>query len=152
MLSDNIRELRKQNGYTQIQFAKAVHVTQAAVSHWETGRSMPDTQQLFQIAQLFGVSIDQLSRNTFPSVEPSSALDVRDHDEMRTEKQMKPNDSKAATEAAPIRQELAAKSRDTVPSAAAGHTSEAFLARVNKLPPEKQEQLASFLRFLEQEV
>lgn len=151
MLSDNIRELRKRNGYTQIQFAKAVHVTQSAVSHWETGRSMPDTQQLFQIAQLFGVSIDQLSRNTFPSVELSSALDGRDHDEMRTEKQTKLNDSKATTEAAQTRQELAARNHDTVPSATADHTSEAFLARINKLPPEKQEQLASYLRFLEQE-
>lgn len=61
MLSSNIAKLRKRNGLTQIEFAKKLHVTQSAVSHWESGRSMPDTTQLFNIAQLFGMTVDELS-------------------------------------------------------------------------------------------
>lgn len=43
------------------------------------------------------------------------------------------------------------RSGQQAPSAPADHTRETFLARVSKLPPEKQEQLASYLKFLEQE-
>ena len=61
MLSSNIAKLRKQHGLTQIEFAKKLHVTQSAVSHWESGRSMPDTTQLFNIAELFGMTVDGLT-------------------------------------------------------------------------------------------
>lgn len=65
MLRDNIIKLRKHHGYTQVSFAKALHVTQSAVSHWETGRASPDTQQIFQIASLFGITVEELSGDTF---------------------------------------------------------------------------------------
>ena len=61
MLSSNITKLRKQHGLTQIEFAKKLHVTQSAVSHWESGRSMPDTTQLVNIAELFGMTVDALT-------------------------------------------------------------------------------------------
>lgn len=61
MLSKNITRLRKSKGLTQVDFAKQLHVTQSAVSHWESGRSVPDTVQLFRIAEFFGVSVEELS-------------------------------------------------------------------------------------------
>lgn len=70
MLSSNIAKLRKRNGLTQIEFAKKLHVTQSAVSHWESGRSMPDTTQLFNIAQLFGMTVDALSSGTATIAKP----------------------------------------------------------------------------------
>ena len=70
MLSSNIAKLRKRNGLTQIEFAKKLHVTQSAVSHWESGRSMPDTTQLFNIAQLFGMTVDALSSGTVTIAKP----------------------------------------------------------------------------------
>lgn len=63
MLNSNIAKLRKKHGLTQIEFAKQLHVTQAAVSHWENGRANPDTFQLFKIAQFFNMSVDELSGN-----------------------------------------------------------------------------------------
>lgn len=72
MLSSNIAKLRKRNGLTQIEFAKKLHVTQSAVSHWESGRSMPDTTQLFNIAQLFGMTVDELSSGTATIVKPDT--------------------------------------------------------------------------------
>ena len=68
MLSSNIAKLRKRNGLTQIEFAKKLHVTQSAVSHWESGRTMPDTTQLFNIAQLFGMTVDELSSGSHDAV------------------------------------------------------------------------------------
>lgn len=61
MLNKNITRLRKSKGLTQVDFAKQLHVTQSAVSHWESGRSVPDTVQLFRIAEFFGVSVEELS-------------------------------------------------------------------------------------------
>lgn len=61
MLNKNIARLRKSRGLTQVDFAKQLHVTQSAVSHWESGRSIPDTVQLFRIAEFFGVSVEELS-------------------------------------------------------------------------------------------
>ena len=72
MLSSNIAKLRKRNGLTQIEFAKKLHVTQSAVSHWESGRSMPDTTQLFNIAQLFGMTVDELSSGTATIAKPDT--------------------------------------------------------------------------------
>lgn len=80
MLSKNIVRLRKRFGWTQIEFAKRLHVTQAAVSFWETGRSLPDTFQLFKIAELFGVSIDELTDNVPPATpepRPKPSEDLR---------------------------------------------------------------------------
>ena len=61
MLNENIARLRKNRGLTQVEFSKQLHVTQSAVSHWESGRSLPDTVQLFRIAEFFGVSVEELS-------------------------------------------------------------------------------------------
>lgn len=62
MLNKNITRLRKSKGLTQVDFAKQLHVTQSAVSHWESGRSIPDTVQLFRIAEFFGVTVEELSQ------------------------------------------------------------------------------------------
>lgn len=70
MLHKNIVRLRKSKGLTQVEFAKLMHVSQSAVSHWESGRSMPDTVQLFQIAQFFNMSIEELSNGKPPEGNP----------------------------------------------------------------------------------
>lgn len=69
MIGKNISELRKKNKMTQIEFAERVHVTQGAVSQWETGRTNPDTYQLIQIAEIFGVDVNTLTKG-----EPLSAV------------------------------------------------------------------------------
>ena len=60
MFSDNIVRMRKEKGLTQVGFAKSLHVTQSAVSHWESGRSVPDAIQMRRIAEFFGVTVDDL--------------------------------------------------------------------------------------------
>lgn len=57
---NRIYDLRKEKGLTQLELAKALDVTQTAVSHWETGKNMPDTQQAITLADIFEVSIDYL--------------------------------------------------------------------------------------------
>lgn len=59
-IAKNIADLRKQNGITQEQLASAINISPQAVSKWETGTSVPDTQTLPLIADHFGVSVDYL--------------------------------------------------------------------------------------------
>ena len=67
MLGHTIARLRKSRGLTQAKFAEALHVTQAAVSQWETGRTNPDVQQLFILAEFFGITVEKLTDGAYVS-------------------------------------------------------------------------------------
>lgn len=56
----NIKALRKKLHLTQEQFADKIGVSSQAVSKWETGICYPDISLLPLIAQLFGITIDEL--------------------------------------------------------------------------------------------
>ncbi len=52
--------LRKENGMTQAELAERLGVTNKAVSKWETGEAMPESNLLLPIARIFGVTVDEL--------------------------------------------------------------------------------------------
>ena len=60
MISDIIRELRKDRNYTQAMLARKLNITQGAVSQWEKGITVPSADQLMALADAFGISIDVL--------------------------------------------------------------------------------------------
>lgn len=66
MLGNTIAKLRKSKGLTQAQMANAIHVTQGAISQWETGRTMPDVQQMFILADFFGLTVEELKNGGAP--------------------------------------------------------------------------------------
>lgn len=55
-----IAEQRKQLSLTQKQFAQQLGVTDKAVSRWETGKGYPDIETIEKIAELFGVTINDV--------------------------------------------------------------------------------------------
>ena len=55
-----LRELRKKNGLTQDRLAEKVFVTRQAVSRWEKGETVPNTETLKLLSRLFNVSINTL--------------------------------------------------------------------------------------------
>lgn len=57
---DIILELRTKNGLSQDELAEKVFVTRQAVSRWETGKTVPDTETLKLLSKLFDVSINTL--------------------------------------------------------------------------------------------
>ena len=57
---ENLRALREEHGLKQKDLAKKLFVTQRKVSYWETGKVEPDLTALWDISDIFGVSIDQL--------------------------------------------------------------------------------------------
>lgn len=60
MLSENIKTLRKQKGYTQEELAVRLHVVRQTVSKWEKGLSVPDAETLIRLAEIFEVSVNEL--------------------------------------------------------------------------------------------
>ena len=61
MIGDKIKMLRISQGLNQNEFAQRLFVTPGAVSQWETGRSVPDTERLMAIARIFSVPLDFFS-------------------------------------------------------------------------------------------
>ena len=53
-------ELRTKHGLSQDELAKKVFVTRQAVSRWENGETVPNTETLKLLSELFGVSINTL--------------------------------------------------------------------------------------------
>lgn len=53
-------DLRTKRGLSQEQLAGQVHVTRQAVSRWETGETVPNTETLKLLSRLFDVSINTL--------------------------------------------------------------------------------------------
>ncbi|MBR5731478.1 MAG: helix-turn-helix domain-containing protein [Firmicutes bacterium] len=57
---DVIYELRTKNGLSQDELAERVFVTRQAVSRWENGDTVPNTETLKLLSKLFNVSINTL--------------------------------------------------------------------------------------------
>jgi transcriptional regulator with XRE-family HTH domain len=53
-------EQRKQRGMGQIEVGRAVGVSQAAVSQWETGRAIPSPDYFPKLADVLGVDLATL--------------------------------------------------------------------------------------------
>ena len=59
-IGTNISNLRKRQGLTQAGLAEKLNYSDKAVSKWERGESAPDVLTLAAIAQVLGVTVDDL--------------------------------------------------------------------------------------------
>lgn len=55
-----LKELRKEKGLTQEQFAEKLNVSSRTVSRWETGSNMPDISLLVEIAEFYDTNIPEI--------------------------------------------------------------------------------------------
>lgn len=62
--SDIIKQRRKELGMTQVQLAEKLHVTNKAISKWETGDANPDISLLLPLSRALDISLDELLGNT----------------------------------------------------------------------------------------
>lgn len=60
MLGNNIKNLRKQKGFTQEELAIRLNVVRQTVSKWEKGYSVPDADILEKISDVFEVTVGDL--------------------------------------------------------------------------------------------
>lgn len=73
--------LRKEKGLTQIDLAEKLNVSRQAISKWEVGTTVPGTDKLKALSELYGVSVDYLLNDDMdlppqPAGEPVQAPSV----------------------------------------------------------------------------
>ena len=56
----NLKELRKAHRYTQEEVAEKISVSRQAVAKWENGETVPDINNCIALAELYGVTLDDL--------------------------------------------------------------------------------------------
>ena len=65
---DILLELRTKKGLSQDEVAEKVFVTRQAVSRWENGETVPNTETLKLLSKLFDVSINALLGEPRPMI------------------------------------------------------------------------------------
>lgn len=103
ILGNKLYELRKKSGLSQEAFAEKLGVSRQAVSKWECGASLPDTDNLITISNLYGVSLDELVGKVSPAPEASApeaqADKAEDKDEYEDENEDEDDKDDAEAEA-----------------------------------------------------
>ncbi len=61
MFNENLVSLRKLKQMTQEEVAEEIGVTRQALAKWESGETIPDLEKSRLLAELFGVSLDDLA-------------------------------------------------------------------------------------------
>ena len=61
MFKDNLIHLRKIRQLTQEDVADKIGVTRQSIAKWESGETVPDLEKCRLLAELFGVSLDDLA-------------------------------------------------------------------------------------------
>ncbi|WP_288887646.1 helix-turn-helix domain-containing protein [uncultured Eubacterium sp.] len=59
-LADKLKEARKNAGLTQVELAEKLCVSRQAITKWESGKGIPDVENLKNIAKVLDISIDFL--------------------------------------------------------------------------------------------
>lgn len=88
MLSKRLLDLRKSRGYSQAQVAMKLGISQGAISQWEHGTTVPAAEQLLSLADIYGISVDEILGH--PAPEPKTDDDAWEiREEMRNNPDMR---------------------------------------------------------------
>ena len=60
IISQNLIELRQKSGMTQLQVAEHINYSDKSISKWERGDAIPDVPVMLKLANLYGVTIDDI--------------------------------------------------------------------------------------------
>ena len=72
--AEKLLHLRTQYGYSQEALAEKLGVSRQAISKWELGTTLPETEKVIAISEFFDVSIDYLLKSNAP-LSNSESLD-----------------------------------------------------------------------------
>jgi len=64
---EKLQNLRKARGWSQEELAEQIGVSRQALSKWELGTSLADTENVLKLSRLFGVSTDYLLYDEYES-------------------------------------------------------------------------------------
>ena len=70
--SEKLKEIRKKEGISQEQLAERIGVTRQAITKWETGKGLPDVENIVIIAEIFKTTIDELLMDSVKKAAPET--------------------------------------------------------------------------------
>ncbi|MBQ3523522.1 MAG: helix-turn-helix domain-containing protein [Clostridia bacterium] len=68
-LADRLVELRKEHKLSQEALAEKLGLSRQSISKWERAEASPDTDNLIALAEVYGVTLDELLGNNEPKAE-----------------------------------------------------------------------------------
>lgn len=74
--SEKLKEIRKNEGLSQEQLAEKIGVSRQAITKWETGKGLPDVENMVIIAEIFKITLDELVRDSAAKQEPKAPVFV----------------------------------------------------------------------------
>lgn len=77
MLSQTLKRLRENSGYTQQQVANALNLERSTYTYYETGKTTPDINTIIKLSKIFNVSYTEI----FENEEKDAQKSVRDLDD-----------------------------------------------------------------------
>ncbi len=72
--SEKLKEIRKKEGISQEQLAERIGVTRQAITKWETGKGLPDVENMVIIAEIFKTTIDELLMDSVKKAAPEMSV------------------------------------------------------------------------------
>ena len=60
MLNENIKRLRIAKGMSQVELATRLNVVRQTISKWEKGLSVPDSEMLIRLSEVFETNVSEL--------------------------------------------------------------------------------------------
>lgn len=63
MLSQTLKKLRENSGYTQQQVANALSIERSTYTYYETGKTTPDINTIIKLSKIFNVSYTEILEN-----------------------------------------------------------------------------------------
>ena len=73
--ANRLLQYRKDSGLSQEELAEKIGVSRQAVSKWERSEASPDTDNLIRLAEVYGVSLDELLRGNTNSKTSSESTE-----------------------------------------------------------------------------
>ena len=83
-LGENLQRLRKEKGLSQEDVARALFVSRQTISKWETDKAEPGVDNLKVLADLYEVTLDQLTGRMQLEVDSKEAHEQTPSDQYRT--------------------------------------------------------------------
>lgn len=87
-LADRLVELRKEHKLSQEALAEKLGLSRQSISKWERAEASPDTDNLIALAEVYGVTLDELLGNNEPK-EPKQETQPQSKKEELSAKQIK---------------------------------------------------------------
>lgn len=59
-LCENLKNIRKETGFTQKDIALKLGVVESCYANWEQGRTEPNVEMLRRLSEIFDITVDEL--------------------------------------------------------------------------------------------